>query len=89
MSRSHRAAQARVEGVADAVAEQIEGEHRDGDGGAGEQHQPRRNEPGVERIGQSSMLPQVGVGGGMPTPRKPSEASISLALARRRSGYVR
>jgi hypothetical protein len=28
------------------------------------------------------MLPQVGVGGGMPTPRKPSDASMTMATPR-------
>src|SRR5260221_8706554 len=28
-------------------------------------------------------LPQVGIGGGMPTPRKPSEASMMIATPRR------
>ena len=30
----------------------------------------------------ASMLPQVGVGGGMPTPRKPSDASMTMATPR-------
>ena len=30
----------------------------------------------------ASMLPQVGAGGGMPTPRKPSEASMMIATPR-------
>jgi hypothetical protein len=30
----------------------------------------------------ASMLPQVGVGGGTPTPRKPSAASMTMATPR-------
>src|SRR5215831_6142342 len=49
----YRPAQPRIEQVADAVAQQVEGENRDGDGEPGEQHQPPRwNEPGIECVGQ-------------------------------------
>jgi len=33
-------------------------------------------------IASASMLPHVGVGGGTPTPRKPSAASITIATPR-------
>ena len=59
----------------------LKAEHGDGDGDAGEQHQPPwRHQPGVERIGQ-----HVAPGRGrrrMPTPRKPSDASITMATPR-------
>ena len=50
---SNRAAQPRIEHVPDAVAEQVEGEHGDGDGEPGKQHQPpRRHEAGVQSVRQ-------------------------------------
>src|SRR5262245_44738631 len=51
--RLDRAAQSWVEQIADAVAEEVEGEHGDGNGEPGKEHQPpRRHQTGVQGIGE-------------------------------------
>ena len=48
----------------------------------GKQHQPPgRDQPGIQRV-RPACCPRSGVGGGMPTPRKPSAASMMMATPR-------
>ena len=62
------AAQRRIEGVAQAVAQQVEAEHRDGDRHARHDGEVGRLGPGTV-CASLSMRPQLGFGGRMPRPR--------------------
>ena len=70
--------QLRIERIAQAVADQIDGEHGDQDGEAGKRH-----DPGAERRNsraEASIVPHSGVGGCAPRPRKPSAAASRMAF---------
>jgi len=68
------ASRAWIEPVAQSVTEHIDGEHGEGEADSGEEDVVRID---AERPRPSAMmLPQVGVSGGMPMPRKERIASI-------------
>jgi hypothetical protein len=78
-SRSQLPCQARVERIAQAVAQQVDGQHR------GRQQQPGYRmmwNATVTKLRPSAiMFPQLGVCDGTPTPRNDSAASVSTAAA--------
>src|SRR2546425_8497878 len=71
--------QARVERVAQPVAHEVDPEHEQEDGEAGEEGEP----PGRRDVvaPSSSMDPQLGAGAGMPRPRNESDASAMIVRA--------
>ena len=73
------AAQARVERVAQPVADEIEAEHRDHDGQARDGRHVRRHQQQSRPV--ETMSPHDGVGGCTPSPRNDSAASSRMALA--------
>jgi hypothetical protein len=72
------AQQSRVESIPYGISQKVERQHHDGDGDTREDHQWLMGDRDV-RDYTPSILPQVGVGGGMPTPKKPSDASRIVA----------
>ena len=70
-------AQARIEHVAQAVAEQVEAHDGEEDGDARRRPRTTRRRAGTRATPRSSA-PTPGVGGGGPSPRKPSAAAVRM-----------
>ena len=84
LEQRHRSAplQLGVERVAQAVADQVDGEHGDQDGEARARSPPTRRRRMNSRA-SASIVPHSGVGGCAPMPRKPSAAASRMALEKR------
>ena len=77
---SHAAGQARIERVAQAVAQQVDRQHRQRQEDAGKEDQVAGD---LEQACAPSamMLPQLGMLGGVPAPRNDRIASVIMAEA--------
>ena len=75
---SAAAAEARVEQVADGVAEHVEAVDGERQAQAGPQRQPRRLLHVLAAVPRLSSVPQLGISGDRPKPRKLSDASLMI-----------